>query len=397
MIAFGVSVGVLLCVVAVGRIGAVDDSRRDLYENSVVASSDLDAIQASYEAVRQSYTAYYLGDTATRTALKAQLAEARAGLEEKIAAYAGITQHADRFSTLTDDIAAYFAISDGQLVAALDVGDKTTARAVAVGPLVRVQNAVTKDFTGLRTVLRDGADVKARAGADDASAAKALLWAILAVSIGIGLLIALVSARRAERTVRPVPRSVDALPAGDLTVHPAVRRKDELTSVVASSDAVAAPPAEPSASCAQIASSAEASGPQSGVASSAAGEVSRSVQTAAAREVTPARTTTTVARPDDSAAEISDVIKVVRSIVGQTDLLALNAAIDAARAGEAGKRSDDIARRMLATQGDTTAPVTAIEEFSTMVAQISDRQTAIASAVEQATMLDETTEISGAA
>ena len=40
---------------------------------------------------------------------------------------------------------------------------------------------------------------------------------------------------------------------------------------------------------------------------------------------------------------------------------------------------------MLAIQGDTTAAVTAIEEISTIVAQISDRQTTIASAVEEQT------------
>src|SRR3712207_1166298 len=62
----GVSVGVLLCLVALGRIGGLDDSRRDLYENSVVAFSDLDVIQAGYESIRQRYTAYVLADRTMR-------------------------------------------------------------------------------------------------------------------------------------------------------------------------------------------------------------------------------------------------------------------------------------------------------------------------------------------
>jgi hypothetical protein len=49
------------------------------------------------------------------------------------------------------------------------------------------------------------------------------------------------------------------------------------------------------------------------------------------------------------------------------------------------KATEDIARRVLAIQGDTTAAVTAIEEISAIVAQISDRQTTIASAVEEQT------------
>src|SRR4051794_28966125 len=49
MIAFSGLVGVLLCALAVNRIDALDQSQRDLYGGHVVALSDLDAIQATYE------------------------------------------------------------------------------------------------------------------------------------------------------------------------------------------------------------------------------------------------------------------------------------------------------------------------------------------------------------
>jgi methyl-accepting chemotaxis protein len=446
VIAFSASVGVLLCVVAVSRIDALDASQHDLYEGHVVAFSELDAIQNTFEGVRQGYTGYFLGDTAARTALKAKLTEARGGLDQQLDAYAATTEEPKLVETLRADIAAYLTTTDEQLVAPLDAGDDAAAGAAAAGPLVEAQDALVADFSAVRTALREEADAVAERGSETADAAKVTLWTILAVSVGIGLALVLVVVRQIVGTVREVQRSVDALASGDLTVTPDVNTRDELgrmaaslaaaqgnlrgvlSSVVGSADAVAASSEGLSVNSAQISASAQETSAQSVVVSSAAAEVSRNVQTVAAgaeqmgasireiasnaaeasqvaaRAVTAAETTTaTVAKLGESSAEIGNVVKVITSIAEQTNLLALNATIEAARAGEAGKgfavvanevkelaqetakATEDIARRVLAIQGDTTAAVTAIEEISTIVAQISDRQTTIASAVEEQT------------
>jgi methyl-accepting chemotaxis protein len=112
-------------------------------------------------------------------------------------------------------------------------------------------------------------------------------------------------------------------------------------------------------------------------------------------------TNTTVAKLGESSAEIGQIIKVITGIAQQTNLLALNATIEAARAGEAGKgfavvanevkelaketakATEDISQKIEAIQGDTGGAVDAIAQISTIIDQISDFQTTIATAVEE--------------
>jgi len=126
--------------------------------------------------------------------------------------------------------------------------------------------------------------------------------------------------------------------------------------------------------------------------------------TVATSAVTTAETTNqTIAQLGVSSAEIGKIVKLITSIAQQTNLLALNATIEAARAGEAGKgfavvanevkelakqtanATEDISQKVEAIQGDTKHSVDAIAQITTIIHQINDFQTTIASAVEEQT------------
>jgi methyl-accepting chemotaxis protein len=114
-----------------------------------------------------------------------------------------------------------------------------------------------------------------------------------------------------------------------------------------------------------------------------------------------AQTNQRVATLSQAAARIGEVVKMITAVAEQTNLLALNATIEAARAGEAGrgfavvasevkalsaqtaKATDEIASQIGQMQAATADSVAAIEEIGGTIARISEISSAIAAAVEE--------------
>ena len=113
------------------------------------------------------------------------------------------------------------------------------------------------------------------------------------------------------------------------------------------------------------------------------------------------RTDARISELSQAAGRIGDVVKLITAIAEQTNLLALNATIEAARAGEAGrgfavvasevkslamqtaKATEEIGTHIAGMQKATSDSVAAIKEISATIGHISEIAGTIAAAVEE--------------
>ncbi|MGZ3199592.1 MAG: methyl-accepting chemotaxis protein [Croceibacterium sp.] len=135
------------------------------------------------------------------------------------------------------------------------------------------------------------------------------------------------------------------------------------------------------------------------------GEISRQASTSAelARKASSAAIAadTTISELADSASQVGDIVEMISNIAQRTNLLALNASIEAARGGEAGrgfavvatevkelatqtgKATEQVAGQIRAMQETTGASVEALRKIAEQIKQLETTATSIAAAVDQ--------------
>ncbi|SFL76962.1 methyl-accepting chemotaxis protein [Geodermatophilus ruber] len=436
-------------VLGVQRMSALSDSAERVYTEGTVPLNELQKLQASWWTFQTFASRANIVTVAPEViaANRAKAEDAREALlaqGEVVSAVPLGREAAERFREFVTAQDSYLVVLEQ-----VNVALRTNDWATAVPAIAQLEADEAAGVAALDAATEAEAHYAAQiaAAAHDAYvSARNITVALIVVGLVVSLVLAVLVARSVTRPVQRIRDVLGRVAGGDLTVRSGQAGGGELGEVARSLDhtldAIGSVLTLVGDSAHQlegashklkaagdaIADNARTAAGQADRVVASAGEVATSVDTVATgssqmetaireiaqnateaarvagQAVSVAETTTqTVGKLGDSSKEIATVVKLINGIAEQTNLLALNATIEAARAGEAGKgfavvasevkelaqetarATEDISRRVEAIQADTAGAVEAIGQISAVIAEINDFQATIAAAVEEQT------------
>ncbi|MBN2448158.1 MAG: methyl-accepting chemotaxis protein [Phycisphaerae bacterium] len=417
----------------------------DIYNRGVLPVQQIDVVKLDMDQTRRNMLNYAISSTdASFVKYQQALNVNDAAFATDLATYRANSSDPLLADQLGETWAKFQELRDSALLPAAKRRDLAGVEKARDG--VTLPAATKAGDIAAQLGEREAADAKSRqqSAADSARGARAQIMLILLAGVLTAIGFATWIGRSIRGSVRKVSFAVQGLAACDLTRSANIDSRDELgvmgrdldqaiTAVADTVSDLAGTATALSTAALQLSKvsdelntgAGEASG-RAGSAANAAEQISSNVQSVAAgseqmtasiREIATtstqaaqvasesmeiARTTSAqISELGQASTEIGDVVKLITSIAEQTNLLALNATIEAARAGEAGKgfavvasevkdlaqetarATEDITVKILAIQQRSAGASTAIARIEQVIGQISDYSTTIASAVEE--------------
>jgi methyl-accepting chemotaxis protein len=393
---FGCVAAILILVGAIGvsTMRGLAANNAAVHEKDVVPMEMLNGIAMGFLMarvdVRDALLAAQTGDVSGMRAFHERALRQVGVVDRLTESYRPFVSESGEERRLFDDYVRDLGILKGVVAEVISFtvkGADKEAAALILAACVPTAEKVKNGIEGLMHYKQARALASARKGAEDATGVTVVQTAIVVGGTIVGLLIGFVIASSVTRTTRAISRSAEELARGNLGARAPVFASDELgrlaesfnaavdkiravvgqvnVAVRATSDAVeaigtasddtrraldsmAGKASEAAEGAVRTADTVEGNASRADRAATSAQEAARDAQAGAtvirntitevaAIAVAMESSSSHIERLGRTGDEISQFIEVIQGIAEQTNLLALNAAIEAARAGEQGR------------------------------------------------------------